>query len=333
MLYFNMCCRITIGNVRFDSCSSFTIDENILEISNSAKIVIPRLWKSLKNGFILDHIKVGNKVLIESGYNDQLTTQFIGYVSEIEDSTPLVIHCDDEMYLLKRNNVVKSYKNVTLKEVLSDIIPKEINIECPDMRIGKYVIDNITSYNVLQSLSKDFGLYSRLIDSTLKVGLAYEYGNNTKRHVYVLSQDPRVIKNGIIKVNTKDSALKYRRKEDVKIRYKAIANNPNGKKVVVEIGDKGGDVSVRTLNFPGPLTETELRERATGILSKVRYDGYTGTVTGFGLPQTRAGDSLTIRDFLHQDRQGTYLIEQVSVTYDESNGFQRENTLGCLILK
>lgn len=327
LLFMNMTSQVELGKVSLKHINSFEIDENILEMSNTAKLTIPRNYGKLNGKPILEQIKVGDKVTIDTGYDGQLAREFTGYIREIESDIPLIVHCDDETYPLRQTNYVKSYKDVTLKQILTDIIPSSIKFDCPDVRVGKYQIDNASAFAVLQDLMKHYGLYSRLQEGTLKVGLAYDFGDKTTTHIYTINAPS----DNVYRVNVKKNELKFKRKEDFKVRYKAISNNPNGKKTTVIVGNKEKDASERTLNFAGPMTEAQLRERANAVMAKTVYDGYTGEITGFGLPRTHAGDALEIRDSLEPERAGKYLIEKVNITYDESSGYSRKNTLSYKI--
>ncbi len=322
-MFLNMTAQVTLGNVLLKNINQFDIEENILEMSNTCKITIPRNWGKLKGKAILEQFKAGDKMTIDAAYDGNLNREFTGYIREIESDIPLIIHCDDETYPLRQTNYIKSYKDATLKQILTDIIPSTLTFDCPDVRIGKYQIDNASAFAVLQDLMKDYGLYSRLQDGKLRVGLAYDFGEKTTTHIYTINAPAdRPFDN-----NVKSNELKFKRKEDFKVRYKAIANNPNGKKTTVIIGNKEKDASERTLNFAGPMTEAELREKALNVMKKTVYDGYTGDITGFGLPLTHAGDSLELRDALEPERAGRYLIEKVNITFNESTGYSRKNTL------
>ena len=314
MYFLNMCSKIVLGNFTMNHVNSVEISENILEISNTAKITIPR--QTIKEGYLDSHFSVGDKVEIWLGYNKNLILEFTGYIREIEASAPLIIHCDDDTFILRRTNFVESYSNASLSQILKDVLKDTgIVFECPEVQIGKYQIDNQNAFMVLQDLMKNFGLYSRLENGVLKIGLAFSYGQNVKPHKYIIGH------------NVKKSELKYQRKEDFKIRFNAIAHNPNGTKTKVTVGSTEQDASERTLNFIGPVTEQELRNRAINVMKKVVYDGYTGSITGFGIPCTRAGHSLNIKDKEELERDGTYLIEKLTIIYDESNGFERKNEL------
>jgi len=309
--------KTQIGKVIFPSICSVEINENILDMSNTATITIPRNISKLDfgNGNILKFISVKDKVIVELGYNGQLSKQFTGYVREIESDFPLKIYCEDESFLLRQNSFIKSYKSATLFQILSDIIPKDITWECPEVNIGKYQIDKASAYEVLNDLIKRYGLYSRLNEGHLKVGLAYDFSNKSHVHSYKIGY------------NVKTNNLKYKRKEDFKIRFKATATSPNGKKEHVIVGSLESNASERTLNFVGPMTKDQLKEKARAIMAKLVYDGYTGTITGFGYPETHAGDSIEITDKFDPDRGGIYLIEQVNIRYSEDEGYKRENTL------
>lgn len=312
LLYMNMCAQVQLGNVLLKHVTAFDVNENVLEMSNTAKITVPREYGMLAGKKLLEQIAVGNKVVIKCGYDDELDVEFVGYISEIESEMPLVVHCEDETYPLRQTHYNKTYSSgTTLKTILKDIIPSYISFECPNVVIGKLIVDNASAFAVLQNLMKDYGLYSRLQNGHLRVGLAYDFGDKSKNHNYVIGR------------NVKKSDLKYKRKDDVKIRFKAISHNPNGKKTKVTVGSADKDASERTLSFAGPLTEVELKIKARAVMAKYVYDGYTGTITGFCLPRVHAGDALTIKDKYEQERDGKYLVEKVDITYNDSEGISR----------
>lgn len=315
LVYLNMTAQVTLGKVFLKNVSEFEISENILEMSNTAKITIPRNYKMLADKPILEQFKVGDKMEIQCGYDANFKSEFTGYIREVESDFPLIIHCEDESYILRQTTYVKSYKAATLRQILADVIPSGVTFDCPDVNVGKYQIDKASAYTVLNDLVKNYGLYSRLNNGHLKVGLAYDFVGKSAVHEYQ------------IHANVKKNELKYKRKEDFKLRFKAVATNPNGKKTTVTLGSSETNASERTLNFAGPMTEAQLTEAAKGVMAKLVYDGYSGTITGFGTPRTHAGDALRLIDKLEPERAGTYLIEKVDITYNESDGFQRKNTL------
>ena len=327
MLYLNMTAKATLGNVILKNVSQFEISESILEMSNTAKITIPKTYSKLDQKAILDQFQVGSRVTIDAGYYregwEDIKREFTGYIREIESDIPLVVYCDDETYTLRQNCLVNSYREATLKQVLSFIIPKTIAFECPDVSLGRFQIDKESSFQVLQRIKNDYGLYSRLQAGVLKVNLRDIVSGVDIKDVHTYVVNPVTSAGSLVK----KSELKFKRKEDYKLQVKVTSILTSGKKTTVEVGNKGDESSVLQFTYPGNYTEKQLTDLATGIYNKRCYDGYTGTITGFGLPRTHAGDVLAIEDKIETGRNGKYLIEKVEVTYNESSGFSRKNTL------
>lgn len=324
LLFMNMASRVVLGNVVLNHISNIEINESVLEMSNTAKVTIPRAYLPLSS--VMELFSVGDRVTIEAGYDGNLEREFTGYIREIESDIPLVIHCDDETYPLRQTDYVKSYQNATLKQILADIITKPMTFECPDVNLGRFQIDHESAYQVLQRIKEDYGLYSRLQNGFLKVNLrdivnASEIDHTHTYLINAVNPDGNFIKK---------NELKYKRKEDYRLHVKVTAMLPSGKKTTVEVGNKTKEASVINITYPGKYTEAELKKIATSIYNKRCYNGYTGTITGFGLPRTHAGDALVIDDKTEPERSGKYMIEKVVVTYDES-GFSRKNTLSYII--
>ena len=83
---------------------------------------------------------------------------------------------------------------------------------------------------------------------------------------------------------------------------------------------------MRTLSYANK-TAPELRELALAEYKRVSFDGFDGTVTGFGLPRTNAGDTLKLVSEREPERNGMYLVESVTVRYGNAY-FERINRLG-----
>lgn len=326
LLFMNMGSQVALGNVQLYHITSFEITEGIDAMSNTAKVVIPRNYAALNGKFILDEITVGDKAIIKAGYDNELELEFTGYIREIESDYPLIIHLDDETYPLRQNNLIYSYKNATLKQVLTDIIPSEITFKCPSVNLGKFQIDNESSFQVLQRIKENYGLYSRLQNGKLTVNLRDVNTVDHDTHTYILNPGQKLT--NLVRKND----LKYQRKEDYKLKVTVTSIQSDGKKLKVSVGNNLKNASQINVSYPGSYTEAELKTIATSIYNKRCYDGYTGTITGFGVPRTHAGDALIIKDNEEPDRAGKYLIEKVLINYSASKGFSRKNTLSYLII-
>lgn len=317
IMYVVMSSVVTIGSTTIRNIQSCEAIKSVSELSNSATVVIPKQI-NYKDKYILDVIKVGDPVTIKLAYDGVLNNEFSGYVRKISTEAPISIECDDEFYPLRQTNFIKSYSAVTLKQLLTDLkLP--FKIDCPDVKLGKFNIDNASAFNVLEELQKQYGFYSKIEAKTLFVGFAYDWKNNiTRNHTYTLG------------VDTKKNNLEYKTVKDFKIKVRACSNQPKGKKITVEVGCKDKDASVRTLNIPGK-TEAELRAIANSNLAKISFDGYQGSIDGFGMPMTQAGDSLTVVNPEFKNRTGTYLIDKVEVKYNDQGGYTRTNHISTKI--
>ncbi|MDR0829643.1 MAG: hypothetical protein LBN95_05990 [Prevotellaceae bacterium] len=316
-LYLNLNSRLTITDatigkgVQFDHIAECEVRRSVVELGDTATITIPRRYGKIKDRGIFEYFKVGDKIKLELGYNGELFTEFTGYLREIESGYPVRLQCDDELYPLRKNSWNKSWQSIKLKQLLNVIVPG-YKIECADVNLGKFQIDNASTIVVLQELKKQYGFSSFLKENTLYCQFTYDVRGVGDIKTYDFAKNVRKDK----------TSLKYRRKEDFKIQIKAISNNSNGKKTSVTVGSKEKEASVRTLNFKDK-TEKELRELALKQLDALVFDGFEGTISGFGYPRVQAGDTLKIVNEKEPERNGSYLVEGVTIKYGNAY-YERE---------
>lgn len=316
MLYLNLCSRLTIEpqtgrKVVLDRISSAEISKTVEVLGDKATVVIPKRYGDGKDE-LTSYISTGDKVRLELGYNGDLKIEFEGYIREIESGFPMKLHLDDETFLMRSNSFVKSWKTVKLKEVLEYIAPG-YEIDCHDAELGKFQIDNQSTLTVLRALKERYGFYSAIRGKKLVCKFKYEIVEAKQVHVYNFSR------------NVKKSSLKYKRKEDKKIRIRTVGYNRDGKKITETVGNKEHAVTVKTMSFTNK-TAKELRELALAEYKRVCFDGFEGSVTGFGVPLTNAGDTLKIVSPREPEREGQYLIESVTVRYGNAY-YERINRL------
>lgn len=307
--------------------SSADIKLSVRDLGGSALVVIPREYQTLQPlpGFekesLYNYIRVGYRVKLELGYGEQYHTEFSGFVRKIESGWPVKLHLDDDLYPFKSGDVLtKSWASVTLRSVLSYILP-EYKIDCPDLNLSAgWQINKQSRYSALQDLRQQIGFYARIDSDNKRVYCYWPYSfDSFSRHKYVFG------------VNVKKNNLTYIRKEDVKLRINAVAPSKNGKKIRVTVGSNDNDARVISRNFSYVSSETELKRLADKELQTISYDGYQGSIVGYGLPRTMPGDSLQIVDDREPDREGTYLVESVQIRYGSDTGFERINQLSYKI--
>lgn len=314
LLYYEPNARITIANAVFNNVNDIVINESVIELGgNHAVAILPKNNKAFDAISVLDYIAVGDKVTIELGTDGDYHTEFTGFLSEIEADAPLILHFDDEMYPFKHNSLKKTYKSVTLKDLLKFVAPG-YTIECSDVTLGAFQISNVSTYRVLLALQQQYGFYTKKKDNVLRCFWPFDF-KNWDTHKYKFG------------VNIKGSnGLAWHRAEDVKVRVKGIANQRNGTKITYETGSDDNDATRRTLNYGG-ISKDELIKKVEADYKRFAFDGYSGSIKGFAMPRTHAGDVLTIIDDQEPDREGNYLIEKVIIRYSLTQGFERDNTL------
>ncbi len=304
---------ITIGNLKFRWINDIQIKSSWKELTDTCVIKIPRNIR-LKNIKIQDVIKRGDAVNVWVGYNDELQLVFKGYVTGIKPSLPIEISCQDEMWNLKKGAINVSLKNAKLIDVLKLVYSG--SIDAYDAEIGSFRISKATPAQILEKLKDEYGLHSFFILDTagnpvLVCGKIYTRTNATVKYHF----NKNVIDSG---------SLEFKAKEDIKLKVNAISIMPNNQKIEVELGDADGEE--RTLHFYD-LSAEELKNTATREIDRLKYDGYRGTLTAFGLPLAKHGDIADLQDGEYQGRGGQFFIDGVNITFGFS-GYRREIQLG-----
>ena len=309
--YLNMHSQITVGDAVFNNVHSFTIDQSVKELSDKATIILPRNYLKLKNSPVLNYIHAGAPVTIGFGYNDDFETEFTGFVRPgIDADFPLRIECD-QLYPLRQNSHALSYQSVTLKHLLNDVV-KGYKIECPDVNLGKIRIRKGTStMEVLRYIRETFGLSAKVFpDNVLRMWWPYDFVQGfTKTYDYTIGLNVRSVKN-----------LKFLQEVDFNTQVTINILQRNGKKRQVFFGDKEESLNAKPIQLHRyDITDAEALQLAKSINQRINYDGYFGSLQGFGIPRTKAGDSIRIINDYMPEREGTYVTERVLIEYAEAH--------------
>lgn len=308
---FTLVTNITIADVTFDFVNHVDIKTGFRRLTDVATIILPRNVK-VQNEGLKDLFERGAPVTIQLGYDGNLNTEFKGFVAHLKPEIPFIIECEDSMFLLKQNNFNLSFKAVTLKELLSVIVPANIPFETLDVNLGKLRLTNISTAKVLAILRSKYGLFSYFKGDTLQVGFAH--------------QGPSQSVNYNFQQNTKRTNLEYRLKDESKIKVKATSILPNNTKIEIELGDDDGEQ--RTLTY-FDIDEAELKRRAEAEIERLKVDGYRGNITTFGVPFIQHGDISNVVDEAFPERAGAYLTDAVNTRFGaRGTGFERTVELG-----
>lgn len=318
---YNMECQITIGNVILKKVSSASIVASVKDLSDTATLVLPRNISQF-NGkkSLLESIKIDDKVEIKLGYNGMLFREFEGYVKNIGASEPIELELEDEMYILRKKKLKgKHYTTTSIQEILKEYFSEyELVLDNFNVNLVSFRIDNdVSAFDLLHHLKENYPVdfYFKNGTDPLKPALYFTYN---------YSEVPTAYKVYHLEKNVVKNELKHIVSSARKARIKAISKLRNGKTISVTFGDS--DAKANTLNFAHIETEKELERLAKAELEKIKNNEFSGKIKGFGFPRTQSGEGLEIQSKKNPDRNGKFLIDKVTITFNES-GYRRENEI------
>lgn len=320
--------KITIGNFTFDYTTTYVIKQSWDTFTDTAEITLPN--KFLKDNKAItvganNVFKRGDAVEIKIGYFPNLTTKFKGFISKIIPDSPLVLECEDRMFLLKQKNIAsKSFKEATVKQVVDFVTEGEtVEFDTPDANIGLFEIDNksfINAVSVFESLKKQFGFKIYYQDEILRVRALNS----------ILKIDSKVHKMSFQNNIHPGSNLKYIKEDELDLVIKAesiLESNKRiirfgfkdaGEVIIDDIGRQGQTKSLKVYNF----TKTQLDEEIIRRIDDFIYEGYRGAFTTFLEPSVEHGDKIDLTDNKNKEREGIYFIKSVETNFGIDGGRQ-----------
>jgi hypothetical protein len=322
-------CEIQIGKAKFKAVSDLTITKSIYSIAQTCVIKLP-ISAVLKNTdglstpvIIADYIKKGDEVNVTLWYDSfEKKQEFFGFVKMINRKQPLEIECENAVFLLRGKTFKKSFKTVTLKQLLTFItegtgitLHPSIEKEEYKLEIKNFQIPDKDGIWVLEQLRE---LYMQTVyftgDKELYVGLAYT--NQTATVKYAIGKNI---------INTND--LKWQDSEDVKIKVRCVYWDKKGKhhevsfgddKVIKELADS--DVQVRTIHLHDIKDEAQLKQIAQAEAEKYKYSGYRGKFDAFLVPYCEPMMVADIQNKQYPERAGRYFVSGIVITYGTGGG-------------
>ena len=296
---------IRIGNYKLGLLESVEIHKSVDLLTDTAVVVVPGVVYN-QSLDIEGKVKVGDPVTIKLGYDDNLVTEFEGYLQRIDtDDSSLTFNCEDGIYLTRKPVKDKQFKKTSVKAIvqycLSEIGMKDLNCTY-DITYEKFVIKNANAYDVLKKLQEDTKANIYMQGTTLNVHPAYvEKGGDV---CYDFA------------VNIESSDLKYRSKDDRKFEVTV-----EGKKKSVTVGTTGGEK--RTVKVYNVMDNAALKKRGEEEMKYLVYDGYEGSITGWLIPYVEPTFSLHLHDKEYEYKTGSYYVVSVTTTFSEDGGVRK----------
>lgn len=313
--------QIQIGQLLFTEVTEVVLKKSVDMLSDTAVIKLPTTFVLVNGEETTTQetervVHVGDAVSITLGYEGvQEKEEFNGYVVKVRPNTPIEIHCEDALYLLRRQTFNKNFVDSTLEDILrfiaGDILP--IAGAIPTINYKKFLLKNINGAQALGKLKKDFGLSIYINnEGALFAGLRQQEGAGD-RVIYNL--EGNIVRND----------LTYREEEQRRIKLIVRGWKQDNTYNEVEVGDSDGEQRIWfTYEIQDPAALKELGE---SILQDFKYAGYEGTLTSWGVPFADRGMTATVVDELYPERNGDYFIPEVTMRYGV-RGFRRVVKLG-----
>ena len=296
--------------------SSFTVESSWQNLTDTAQIVIAKKLFFEEKGRVFDLIKRGDPVIIEGGYNGEYIKEFQGFVSEILDDMPVVLKCEDNMYILKRTTVNKAFPIMKLGSFLKSVVPAQFKINAMDEEIPAKVWSRMTVAQILNYMKDTYNVYSYFVGDTLVSGKIYTDNPNTEIVKYSLfGANCNVIKND----------LKYIRKEDIQLQIMMKHLDVAGKIIHVLVGDNEGETQTF---FTSTANVEQMKIEGKKILDTLKIDGYNGNITGFAIPFVKHGYTANILNKEYPEREGSYYVNAVTTTFENAGAYHRMIKLG-----
>lgn len=269
--------------------------------------------------------------IVESNYE-----RFSGYIAKIKNQTPIELECKDNMYAIQQSSVEDKAWDITgsftlekfLKQLMkastfNDVNNFTIKTDNYEHRIGKFFTKHYTIAMVLDDLRKHYHFESFFRGNELHCGIIRYYPEERVTHQFEFQKN--IISNN----------MDYQRANDVRIgiiaksivKFELVGTNSAGKKktkhsqLEVRVGDQDGEL--RTLFFWGVTSTDDLKKQAEAKLPFIKYEGFRGSFTTFGLPYVKHGDIAQIVNKKLPEMNGKYLIKEVQTTCSSTGGLRQ----------
>jgi hypothetical protein len=318
-----MAFEITFAQAQLRGVERVEVESSTSLLADTCVITLP--GQSLNRTFDLEkYVKRGDAVTVRLGYDDQLNTEFVGYVKTVKPNSPMQIECEDALYLTRREIASKVFKNTTAVDVAKYVVA-QLNKDLPPLQqltlkatatgfqFRTFSIHQATGFEVLEKLRSETGL--AIFARGQEVNLHLQHGYNAgKTTIYDFERNVE-----------ESNDLEYVRADEAKVLVKVTGKDAKGKKIEATAGEKGGDV--RIINRPTVSDVASLKKIATETLKASQYEGYRGGIRSWLQPYTERGYSAKVRDVTYPEREGNYYVTSVKVEFS-ANGGVRTVALG-----
>ncbi|MDR0560097.1 MAG: hypothetical protein LBG92_07990, partial [Prevotellaceae bacterium] len=339
-----MICNIKIKGkdnkiIRFDYCNSIEVRTSCKNLTDTATVKVPKkmFWREKP---LTDFIGRGNEIEIEAGYEEYgLQTLFRGWITGVENSYPLIINCENEMWKFKTVTVpAEIIKKFNLKDYLQKYGGVQVDV-AENLSFGSMDIKEEMSLAqavdlIMQSYPYVVGYFQ---DGIFKAFLSSDRWAKGLKPV-TLSPERNMVAN----------SLKYTLADDIKICLKAVSIKRDNTQIVafapanaynVKTDKKGKTTHTQKDGWeqrqefcPQLTTQREVQDYADKRAAEWITDKMEGSVTLFGVPFIRKGDLVKLQDRDRTERDGKkFIVDAVDYSFG-TDGYRQTVTLGYAIV-
>lgn len=301
---------IQIGSYKLSMLDKVEIHKSVEQLADTAVITLPA--SQYNNALqVEDKLKRGDGVVIRLGYMETgMEVEFDGWLQRIStDGGNIRLHCEDDLFLFRKEMPNEVLKHITLEELLDKVIDRcgiAILSDCTySWTYEKFVINNATGYDVLKKIQEECGADIYLDD---------------KLHVHPPGEKTGEERFYDLSLNVEKEDLTYRRAEDKKVKVVVKSLLPDGKVKEVETGSTGGE----KIEVKCPASDdASMKARGNLEVKRRTFDGYDGSITGWLVPMCRPADSVTLRDKDYPYKDGTYFVTSVTTEFGKEGGSRK----------
>lgn len=299
---------------RFAFVSQVDIRRDIDKLTDECTITLPKRMKW--DGQSEIPVRRGDRVKVWLGYGNNLELAFSGYVRDVGFKSPIVLRCEDEMFVLKQTACLKkAYRNVDLTTLLRDQGLTDVKV-FGEQNLGAFRVTDETVAALL----------GRLHENGVRSFYRYENGQALLYCGVIFERETKVSQSFQTGVNIiSDNRLEQQRAENIRLKVKAISIMPDNRKIKVEVGDSDGER--RTLHSYN-MSESELKAWAEQEIKRLKVDGLKGSFSTFGYRLVDKLDNVGVK--IDGKKMGVYQVKSNIIRFGKE-GYRQEITIGMRV--
>ena len=297
------------GDWKLGILAECEIEKSTKNLADFATIILPEVhYNKVLN--IQEAIKRGDGVTIQLGYDDNLVTEFEGYIKEIvTNDSSLKIKCEDGLFLFRKGVPNKVFKPTNVKQLaqyLINSIDKSYKLVCDyNISYEKFTIYKATGLDVLAKIQEETGadIFFNMKNKELHIHPAYT--QKTGEAFYSMQH------------NIETSSLEYKTAEDRKVEVTIESVGTDGKTVNYTTGTTGGEKITKKV---GRMKKSAIKIIADNEYKNKMTPGYEGSFDAWLIPYVEPGYTIGIDDRDYPYKDDNYYCESVLTKFSESGG-------------